>query len=125
MNNFWQVYFFFIVIYEAVAIILLYQRGSVTFSISNIIQAFFIVGLYGLAFNHKFISKKFWQVVFGFSVIVFLHAWIMMPLIYRYSEELTLQKIGFLQLFSIPTIPLFIALYLYAWKSENIWHLGT
>jgi hypothetical protein len=121
MNKFWLIYFLFIIAYEFILVFVLNQKGYSKYTIADLFFVIFVIGLYGLAFRRRVISDKIWKVVFAISVIVFFHTWIVMPFVYRLSTGLTVSKIAYIQMFSIPNIPLFVALYVYAWRSAPLW----
>ena len=125
MILFWKSYFIFIILYEIGLMIYLSFLQELQFLITDIFYALFFVGLFGFAFSYKIFSNKIWKYIFVIAAIIYFHSWIVMPLVWIFSEELSLSKVLNIQLFSIPLIPLIIALYFYAWRSEKIWMRST
>ena len=125
MNRFWIGYLIFFVIYEIVVVLYLNKIDQFKFSISEIFYLISIIGLVGLAFQQKFISAIIWKAVFAISIIILMNTWLVMPLIYWFSQGLPVSKIILIQLFSLPSIPLFAALYVYAYRSKKIWKGST
>jgi hypothetical protein len=127
MKKPWVIYLFVFIAYESIAAIFLHQKDSLTISVflSSLIYIVFCIGIFGLAFKRKIFSNRIWQVVSIVSIVLFLANWLMMPLIYKYSYDLPLSRIGIIQLFSVPSIPLYIGVYMYAWRSANVWNTGT
>ncbi len=90
------------------------------FTITDAAYCLFLVGIAGLAFNVRIISETLWRVVFGISVLFLVHTWLVMPVLYR-RESLAWHQVALIQLFAIPALPLFLGLFLYAWRSPSVW----
>jgi hypothetical protein len=81
----------------------------------------FLVAVIGLALQRRIIGLRFWKVVSAFAVIVFLHAWVVMPMIDLNSNSVSWRQVLIAQLFVAPALPMFVAVMLYAWWSPSIW----
>ena len=91
-----------------------------TFNLTDILYLLMMTGIVGLALNKRIISLSLWRVMFWIGITLLIHAWVIMPIIYL-NEGLQLLNIGIIQLFSVPALPLFIGLYIYAYRSPEIW----
>jgi hypothetical protein len=125
MKKLWIFYLIIFLIFEVISLLFLWGKETYSFSIADIFQIVLVVGVIGLAFQKRIFLNIIWKILFVISVVVFLHAWVMMPLVYKFSEGLSFPKIVFIQLFNVPSIPLFVALYIYAWRSSKIWKAST
>jgi hypothetical protein len=125
MKKIWIFYLIIFLIFEFMSLVFLWGRENHSFSIADIFQIVLMVGVIGLAFQKRIFLNIIWKILFVISVVVFLHTWVMMPLVYKFSEGLSFPKIVFIQLFNVPSIPLFVALYIYAWRSSKIWKAIT
>lgn len=124
MKLYWKVYFIFAFLYKIG--MLVYSSLTVEYdvNITDLFYAVFFLGVFGLAFNIRILNEKIWRCVFVFAAIVYIHAWILMPAIYVFSEGVSILKVLFIMMFSVPLIPLIYGLYIYAWLSNSLWFRG-
>ncbi len=114
---FWKVYFFFMSL-----IYFLFLRRCLnipTFSgwVDVFINTITIVALFGLAFDKKIAFKQLWQVGFVLSVTIELFNFIKN---YSNSHGCSLASPCAI-VWLVLIIPIYIAAFLYAFKSEGIW----
>jgi len=77
-----------------------------------------IIGLFGFVFSHPILFQTFWKLVF----IIFLFWDIIISMLYFdeiFNESGFLLKIFFF----ILIVPEYVALYLYGYKSKEIWDM--
>ena len=79
-----------------------------------------IVSILGLAFERKIGWALFWRLVSVLVVFSLLHAWGFNSYVMR-DQGLSWHTIVFIQLFSLPALPMVAGLVLYAWRSPSIW----
>ncbi len=117
-NNYWLVYIIFYFVYELWVFTQL--PLPYTFNITDFFYFIMLVGITGLALKRKLINKPLWRIIFWVSIIFLFHTWIIMPIIYL-NNNIELEIIIRIQLFSVPSLPLFIGLFMYVWRSPIIW----
>ena len=117
-HKWWLVYVILYLSYEAWAFSLLPEFNIL--NISNILYLIMLTGIVGLALQRKLINIKLWRIIFMLNIIFLIHGWVIMPIVF-YNDGVQLTDIGLIQLFSTPSLPIIIGLYIYAWRSPNIW----
>jgi len=85
-----------------------------------LLEVIFFVGLFGFAFGRRILSQQVWRYVFAVGVLVLVHAWVIMPFVYV-DAGMSLRQILNILAFQVPLLPVFLALYCYAWRSTGIW----
>lgn len=121
MKLFWKTYFVFILGYEIAILYLLSIKKVFEIGVADFIHIFFFVGIFGLAFDRCVFTEKIWRYIFSLATIFFLHKYIVMPIVYIFSVKLPPFEILQIMLFSIPFVPIFFGLYIYAWRSSELW----
>ena len=119
--NAWRWYFFFALAYEVGVTIYVSAQGLGGFWVTTFLQAIFFVGLFGFAFGRRIASRQAWRYIFAVGVVVLVHAWVIMPLVYI-DADMSLRQILIIQAFQLPLVPMFVALYCYAWRSTGLWY---
>ena len=84
-----------------------------------------MTGLFGFAFRKKILSQTLWKVAFFIVLAIFAHGFFYESVIDYLNNELDILGFLFVVVVQLPFIPLYLALYLYAWKSNHIWESGT
>lgn len=115
----WVTYIIMFVGYETWAYSQLPEAQLITFE--AFAYMLFLVGVAGLAFGQCFLSQRFWRVVSLVSIFFLVHAWIVMPLVLRFGSSLSWSQVATVLLYSVPALPMFIGLFLYAWCCPEIW----
>lgn len=110
-SNLWLTYIAFYVAFTAWNIWRV--PGHVFISVTDIIQMSMLVGIVGLALNRKIFGHALWKIVSIVGGLLLIHSRIVMPFIYT-TNDIGWEQVAIIQLFSLPTIPIFIGLYIYA-----------
>ena len=84
-----------------------------------------MTGLFGFAFRKKILSQTLWKVAFFIVLAIFAHGFFYESVIDYLNNELDILGFLFVVVVQLPFIPLYLALYLYAWKSNHIWESGA
>ena len=96
--------------------------SGLTFTVTDLFYLLMLLSVVGLALQRKIFTVKIWRAISGLGFLLFIHAWVILPfLIYR-DEGIEWTKIGIIQLYAVPSLPIFIGLYVYAWQSPAIWN---
>ena len=98
-----------------------YPTLAIDAFIGEVPYLLFLVGVVGLAMHWRIISRGFWRVVFGFSVLVLAYSWVMLPVMNVQAGHLSIKQALLIQLFAVPALPMFVALFIYAWRSPSLW----
>ncbi|BCO31160.1 hypothetical protein TspCOW1_12630 [Thiohalobacter sp. COW1] len=95
--------------------------SGLEFTITDLFYLLMLLSIVGLALQRKIFTLKIWRAISALGLLLFIHAWVILPfLIYR-GEGLEWEKIGVIQLYAVPSLPIFIGLFIYAWRSPAIW----
>ena len=96
--------------------------SGLVFTVTDLFYLLMLLSIVGLALQKKIFTLKIWRAISGLGFLLFIHAWAILPfLIYR-GEGIEWAKIGIIQLYAVPSLPIFIGLYVYAWHSPEIWN---
>ncbi len=117
-SKWWLGYLAFYIIFNIWALTQLPELHS--FNITDALYLIMASGVIGLALGKKIISLFLWKLIFWISVPLIIHAWVVLPFIY-FTEGIPWPNIGVIQLFSVPSLPLFIGVIVYVWRSPEIW----
>lgn len=118
--RFWKIYFWFILIFSAVAY--LAQGSPSAWELIDLISfGVAIIGLFGFCWQKKLLGELFWR--------VFPVAFLVWNVFYQYFlprlqdppdlVELPQPIVATIEL--IPFVPLIVALYLYGFKRTQLW----
>ena len=116
----WKVYFCFITLYVISVYLRLTTRPDALFLIKQTLTLLLIVSLYGFSFKKKRGSKIFWKSAFFICAMLGI---IMLCNIFQIVYAHTILSvfiIDFVLTLAI-VLPIFIAMYLYAFKCFDIW----
>ena len=120
-SKYWLIYLAFYLAFDIWSLLKLNEFNEPhSFSITDIFYIIIFVSILGLIFQKKIINELFWRIISWVSIIFIIHTWVIMPMIYL-DDNIEWRAVGFIQLFAIPSLPLFIGLYIYAWRSREIW----
>ena len=119
----WKVYFWFMVASNAGFLWKVISRPTLMYAIDAAFNALTLVALYGFCFNRKLGFQKYWKVAFFIAVIqaVFFS----MKEIFSEMIRLDLSAVIVGVIIGLALIvPIYVAMYLYAFKSDDIWKEG-
>ena len=117
-KEFWLIYVAF---YIGFTVWVIWRSpGPIFIPVTDLIHYGMLIGIIGLALGKKIISKTLWQVVSVIGGLMLIHSWLVMPAIFL-NNDIGWKQIAIIQLFALPTVPIFIGLYFYAWRSQQIW----
>jgi len=95
--------------------------GRVWEFLDLVIFAASMAGLYAFAWNRRMLSAEFWKSFFISFVIWNIYYLYFVPLPEKVSEATDMSQAVHVTVNSIPFIPLYIALYRYAFRRDFIW----
>lgn len=117
-RGFWLVY---VVLYVAFSTWAVWRLPDPVFiSLTDLITFAMLIGIIGLALRKRLISQALWKIASVVGGLMFIHSWLVMPAIYI-ANDLGWREIAVIQTFALPSLPIFIGLYVYAWHSKEIW----
>ena len=118
---FWRIYFFIcLFLYFGDILLRLLVTGFrldwLSFSVNYIIPyCVIVIGIYGFAYSRKIINALFWKIVFIVSII-----WEIIDYInYDDIEPFTIDKFDII--FFLIVLPTVYGLFVYAFKSKELW----
>ena len=121
-SRFWLIYVVLYLTYNVWALLYSSELNvSPTFNIFNAFELIMLISIIGLSLQIKLINIFIWQKLFWVSIIYLLLVWVAAPISYIYND-IGWKSIIIIQIFSIPTLPLFIGLFIYALRSPEIWN---
>jgi hypothetical protein len=122
VKTFWKVYFFFALAYKLWASVSAYSRGFSGFLLAvDVVYVGIFVALFGLAFQKKIATRKVWRHAFAVFLVFYLYDWIVTPLLLLGRAGIAPGSVARIQAHSLPLLPLIIAAYRYAWRSDALW----
>ena len=115
MKKAWKIYFIFMAILNIFSLFDFPRQVwmEIIFKISNLIT---LTALYGYCFNRKIWENLFWRFSFFVCALVEIIDCVTTNLFHR-----PLYSIGINIIAALIVVPIYIAMYLYAFKSNNIW----
>lgn len=122
----WKIYFWFLLIASMCAVQGFIGNLDI---IDLLISVIALLGLYAFCWNKKILNQVFWKIFFLATIVWAIISTYILPLPPQLVEKITergmtiSQPIIYLSATFglILTLPLFLALYSYAFKSEGIW----
>jgi hypothetical protein len=122
VKTFWKVYFFLALVYKLWASVSAYSRGFSGFVLAvDVVYVGIFVALFGLAFQKKIATRRVWKYAFAVFLVFYLYDWIATPLLLLGRAGVALGSVARIQAQSLPLLPLIIAAYRYAWRSDALW----
>lgn len=109
---FWKIYTWFLAIFILLGIFLSISDSPTGLLLDFGILTFSILGLFMFTYHKAFLSRLFWKIWFFISIL--MEIWRLPSTI---KEEGVV--VGFIAL--IITIPLYIGLFIYGFRSREIW----
>ena len=136
MSKFWKFYFYLAIIliiieFSLRVVVSYFIAGEPYFSPKNqldlTVKVICLIGLYGFVFKRKIISQVFWIIIF-IAIIPYdvwcIYSEIMLEEMLNkncLSTSSVLDFLGEFTFFFLLSLPFYIALFLYGFKSKDIW----
>lgn len=114
---FWRIYFFLMSLIYLIFLLPRLTHPTLSGWLDVLVNTITMLALFGLAFDKIIGFKEFWRVGFVFCVGVELFN--LVKNIMGSGENFPL--IPFLAVWAVLIVPIYIATFLYAFKSEDIW----
>lgn len=124
MSRVWKAYFFAALAYELSITVFNYLRGSGIFLVFDLVYLLMFVALYGLAFQKKLATQAVWRLGFFVSAMLYLYEWIVTP-IGLLRAGIAPGSVAMVKAYSLPLVPLIVAHYQYAWRSDALWGIAA
>ncbi len=120
MRKAWKLYFGYMIVIYVIDLLKLLE-GLTAMKVAGLIfNALVLVALYGFCFNRKIGERTFWKI--GFIVALFQEVIFSIVQVLMLYPENSWVLITVCLIYLIPVIvPIYVAMYLYAFKREDIW----
>jgi hypothetical protein len=124
---FWKFYFWVVLSLDLIAFVTplgLQQDRRVWETIDMGVFLLAFIGLFGFCWGKQMLSRLFWQ-VFLVCLLLWIGCYVFavpaMPLIASRASSLHVPSQLISSLAIVPHLPLIVALYLYSFKSDDLW----
>ena len=120
MSTFWKVYFFAAVGYKLWFVVTVLVRGGGAYLALDLVYLFMFVALFGLAFRKRIATEAVWRAGFFVAAMFYLYEWIVSPISLLHAG-IAPGSVALIKAYALPLLPLIVAHYRYAWRSDALW----
>jgi len=113
----WKGYFFLMCLFFILIFFGLIYKPKLVGIVEELFNLITLVALYGFCFKRLLVQRMFWKIMF-FSAVLFEIVYVMLEPVS--APSLNVMVVAYVVAL-ILTVPVYIAMYLYAFKRNDIW----